>query len=51
LQADSVCVHGDSPEAAAMARLVRERLQAEGVTVAAFGPAIATAVAPAPAPI
>ncbi len=51
LQADSVCVHGDSPEAAAMARLVRERLQAEGVTVVAFAPAMATAVAPAPAAI
>lgn len=36
LRADSVCVHGDSAEAAAMAREVRERLQAEGVTVAAF---------------
>lgn len=36
LRADSICVHGDSAEAAAMARQIRERLQAEGVTVAAF---------------
>jgi UPF0271 protein len=36
LKADSICVHGDSPEATEMARLVRARLQAEGVTVAAF---------------
>jgi UPF0271 protein len=36
LRADSVCVHGDSPGATAMARLIRARLQAEGVTVAAF---------------
>jgi UPF0271 protein len=36
LKADSVCVHGDSPEAVEMARRVRERLEAEGVTVAAF---------------
>jgi UPF0271 protein len=36
LRADSICVHGDSPEAAAMARLIRTRLQAEGVSVAAF---------------
>jgi UPF0271 protein len=36
LRADSVCVHGDSPEAAEMARGVRARLEAEGVTVAAF---------------
>jgi 5-oxoprolinase (ATP-hydrolysing) subunit A len=36
LRADSICVHGDSPEAAEMARQIRARLQAEGVTVAAF---------------
>lgn len=36
LKADSICVHGDSPEATAMARQVRARLQAEGVAVAAF---------------
>lgn len=36
LRADSICVHGDSAEATAMARQIRGRLQAEGVTVAAF---------------
>ena len=36
LKADSICVHGDSPEAVAMAREVRVRLQAEGVVVAPF---------------
>jgi UPF0271 protein len=36
LKADSICVHGDSPEATQMARQIRARLQAEGVTVAAF---------------
>lgn len=36
LRADSICVHGDSPDAAAMARQIRARLEAEGVTVAAF---------------
>jgi len=36
LRADSICVHGDNPESVAMARLVRTRLEAEGVTLAAF---------------
>ena len=36
LRADSICVHGDSPESVDMARHVRARLQAEGVTVAPF---------------
>jgi UPF0271 protein len=38
LRADSICVHGDSAEATEMARLTRARLQAEGVTLAAFVP-------------
>lgn len=38
LQAESICVHGDSPGAVAMARQVRQRLAAAGVTVAAFVP-------------
>ena len=37
LAAQSICVHGDSPGAVAMAREVRARLEAEGVTFAAFG--------------
>jgi UPF0271 protein len=34
--ADSICVHGDSPGAVAMAQRVRERLEAEGVRVRSF---------------
>ena len=33
---DSICVHGDHPDAVAMARAVRNRLEAAGVRVAAF---------------
>jgi 5-oxoprolinase (ATP-hydrolysing) subunit A len=36
VEADSLCVHGDSPAALAMARAARERLTAEGVTLAPF---------------
>jgi UPF0271 protein len=36
---DSVCVHGDSPDAIAMAKTVREKLKAAGATVAPFGSA------------
>ena len=36
LRADSVCVHGDSPDAVAMARAVRAQLQSAGVDVRAF---------------
>lgn len=36
LKADSVCVHGDSEFAVEMARLVRARLEAEGVSVTSF---------------
>jgi UPF0271 protein len=36
IQADSICVHGDSPGAVEMARAVRERLQAAGVEIASF---------------
>lgn len=36
LQADSICVHGDSPGAVAMARRIRERLTAADVPLAAF---------------
>jgi UPF0271 protein len=37
VQADTICIHGDSPGAVASARAVREALQAAGVTVAAMG--------------
>ena len=36
IQADSICVHGDSPGAVEMARAVRARLQAAGVVIAPF---------------
>lgn len=36
LAAQSICVHGDSPGAVAMARHIRARLTAEGVTVQSF---------------
>lgn len=39
LQADSICVHGDSPGAVAMARALRARLDAAGVAIAPFAPA------------
>jgi UPF0271 protein len=36
LHADSICVHGDTPESVEMARQIRARLQAEGVALAPF---------------
>ena len=36
VRADSICVHGDSPGAVAMARAVRDRLQAAGVAIRPF---------------
>lgn len=36
LAAQSVCVHGDSAEAVTMARLIREKLTAQGVTLRPF---------------
>ena len=36
VEADSICVHGDSPGAVQMARAVREALTREGVTLRAF---------------
>jgi UPF0271 protein len=38
LEADSVCVHGDSPGAVAMALAVRNALSVAGVRLAAFAP-------------
>jgi UPF0271 protein len=35
IAADTICVHGDTPEAAALARSIREALAAAGVTVTA----------------
>lgn len=36
LQADSICVHGDSPDAVRMAQQVRQHLQAAGVALRSF---------------
>lgn len=36
LQADSICVHGDSPDAVTIARTLKDGLQAAGVTIRAF---------------
>lgn len=38
ITAESLCVHGDSPEAVTIARTVRDRLAADGVTIAPFAP-------------
>jgi UPF0271 protein len=38
VRADSVCVHGDSPGAVAMALAVRNTLTEAGVRLAAFAP-------------
>ncbi|MDT4994023.1 MAG: 5-oxoprolinase (ATP-hydrolyzing) subunit [Actinoplanes sp.] len=37
VEAASICVHGDSPGAVAMARAVREALAGAGVIPVAFG--------------
>lgn len=39
VRADSVCVHGDSPGAVAMAHAIRATLTEHGVTIAPFAPA------------
>lgn len=36
LDADSICVHGDNPEAVAIARALRARLMEQGVTITSF---------------
>jgi 5-oxoprolinase (ATP-hydrolysing) subunit A len=37
LRADTLCLHGDRPDAAAFARALRAALEADGVQVRAFG--------------
>ena len=37
LAVDTICLHGDSPDALAMARAVRHRLATAGIAVAARG--------------
>ena len=41
LQADSICLHGDSPGAVAMARALRQRLESAGVVLSPFAGAAA----------
>lgn len=36
INADSICVHGDNPEAVAFVKLIRERLEVDGVQVKAI---------------
>ena len=36
VEADSICVHGDSPGAVAIARNIRQRFEQEGVQIASF---------------
>ena len=38
IRAESLCVHGDSPNSATMLRELRPRLQREGITLASFTP-------------
>ena len=39
VEIESICIHGDTPGAAAMARAVRAALEAAGVTLRPFAPA------------
>jgi 5-oxoprolinase (ATP-hydrolysing) subunit A len=36
IEVDTICVHGDEPSAVAMARTIREKLEANGVSIAPF---------------
>jgi UPF0271 protein len=36
VEIDTICVHGDEPTAVAMARTVRQKLEANGVVIAPF---------------
>lgn len=37
VNADSICVHGDNPEAVAFVKLIRERLEADGISIRSLG--------------
>jgi UPF0271 protein len=41
IQADTICLHGDTPGAGAIARRVRERLEASGIKPRPMGEFIA----------
>ena len=36
IEADSICVHGDSPGAVAIAQEIRRRFEAEGIAIRSF---------------
>ena len=36
IEADSICVHGDSPDAVGIARELRKRFEADGIKIASF---------------
>jgi len=36
IEADSICVHGDSPDAVAIARQLRARFAQDGIAIASF---------------
>ncbi|MDG3576428.1 LamB/YcsF family protein [Rhizobium sp. YJ-22] len=38
VEAQSICVHGDSPDAVAIAREIRRRFEAEGIAIRSFRP-------------
>lgn len=37
VHADTICIHGDRPDAVALARLIRQRLESDGIEVKAAG--------------
>ena len=44
IEADSICVHGDSPDAVGIARELRKRFEADGIQIASFmAPSMASA--------
>jgi UPF0271 protein len=36
IEADSICVHGDSPDAVAIARQLRARFEQDGISITSF---------------
>jgi UPF0271 protein len=39
LDADTICIHGDTPGAATLARIIRSALEASGATIASLSAA------------
>jgi UPF0271 protein len=46
LEVDTICVHGDTPDAANLAMQIRQALERSGVVIRALGSAIEPAKAP-----